>query len=158
VRIIALDQVGDGHLLVERHAVDLCDGLLAREALLLRIEPEFGADHLDQVFAVGPVHDRERRLEIDFPAVVAEHGVGEGMECPAGDFVAAAVHQKTGAAEHLLGGSAREREQQDRARIDADVDQPRHAIHERAGFAGAGAGDDEARTLDGRRGGELRVI
>ena len=91
-------------------------------------------------------------------AVHAQHEIGKGVKRPAGNLVAAAVDQQTGAADHLLGGAPGESEQEDRARIDALIDQMGDAVDQRASLAGAGAGDDQQRPLDRGRRLVLRLV
>ena len=66
--------------------------------------------------------------------------------------------QGVDAPQHLGGGAAGEREQQDAPRVGAAGDQVRHAVHQRRGLAGARAGDDEQRAVAVRGGGELLGI
>jgi hypothetical protein len=49
-------------------------------------------------------------------------------------------------AAHLERGTAREGQHEDARRVDAVDNQVRHAMGERVGFAGSGAGDDQQRT------------
>ena len=56
------------------------------------------------------------------------------------------AHDVVGAALHLDGGAAREREHEDARRIDAAHGEVRDAMRERVGLARAGAGDDQQRT------------
>ena len=57
------------------------------------------------------------------------------------------TQQPLGASQHLGGRAPSEREQQDRARVDAAGDEDRHAMRERRGLAGPGAGDDKQRPV-----------
>jgi hypothetical protein len=57
--------------------------------------------------------------------------------------------------QHLAGGPPREREQHDRSRIDALLQQPGDAMDERARLSGARAGDEEHRPI---RGGDRRAL
>ena len=91
--IFEFQQVVERDLLVERHAQDLRHRLFARKAFLFGIEPHIGADQLDDVLAVGPVHDSKRRGEIDMAAVNAQYQIGKRMKRPAGDLAAPPVHQ-----------------------------------------------------------------
>ena len=69
--------------------------------------------------------------------------------------VAARREDRLDPAQHLGGGAAREREQQDAPRVGAALDEVGDAVHERGRLAGAGAGDDEQRTVAVLGGGEL---
>jgi hypothetical protein len=51
------------------------------------------------------------------------------------------------AALHFLRGAAREGQQQHALRIDATGDEVRHAVRQRAGLAGAGAGNHQQRAV-----------
>ena len=68
---------------------------------------------------------------------------------------AARREDRLDAAQHLGGGAAREREQQDAPRVGAALDEVGDAVHERGRLAGAGAGDDEQRSVAVLGGGEL---
>ena len=118
----------------------------------MSVEPHFGANQLNHVFAIGPVHDSERRRQTDMAAGHAQDQIGERMKGAAGNLATAAIDQKTGAPKHFLGGTAREGQQQNRARIDALIDQMGDAINQSAGLARARAGDNEQRAFHrGRR-------
>ncbi len=91
--ILEFQQIVQRDFLVERHAQNLRHGLFAREAFLFGIEPHVGADELDDILAVGTVHDGERRSEIDMTAMHAQHQIGERVKCPAGNLVAPAIDQ-----------------------------------------------------------------
>ena len=148
--IVPLDQFRNGPLFIEGHAVNFPHGLLAGETPLFGVQPHLRAQKLDHVLAVRPVHDGEGRGEIDFPSVLAQDRVGEGMEGAARYPGAAVVDQQARPPEHLLGGPAGEGQEQDRARIDADLHQMGHPEDQRARLAGPGAGDDQERPF-GRR-------
>ena len=72
--------------------------------------------------------------------------------------VAARREHRLDPAQHLGGGAAREREQQDAARVGAALDEVGDAVHERGRLAGAGAGDDEQRAVAVLGGGQLLGI
>ncbi len=69
--------------------------------------------------------------------------------------MAACREDRLDPAQHLGGGAAREREQQDPPRVRAALDKLGDAVHERGRLAGAGAGDDEQRPVAVLGGGEL---
>ena len=56
--------------------------VLAREALVLRGEPELLAREIEQIRGVAAVHHAECRLEPDLRGVAAQQPVGDRMERP----------------------------------------------------------------------------
>ena len=74
------------------------------------------------------------------------------MESAAGDLVAPLAQQRAGPLQHLLGGSAREGEEQDRGRVNALLDHACHAVDQGACFAAARTGQNQQRSLVGDRG------
>ena len=97
-------------------------------------------------------------IEADRLGIEAQKAVGDGMEgagpCDrAGEIGMAAGADPLDPAGHLLGGAAREGEQQDAPRVGAAQDQMGDAMRERVGLARAGAGDDQERPS--RRGAAL---
>ena len=117
---------------------------------------------MHEVLGVAAVHDREVGLHADVPRVDAEQAGGGGVEGAAPDAlrraagaVAARREDRLDPAQHLGGGAARERQQQDAARVGAARDEVGDALHERGRLAGAGAGDDEQRSVAVLGGGEL---
>ncbi len=74
------------------------------------------------------------------------------MEGAAGNLATPAIDQKTGAPKHFLGGTAREGEEQNRARIDALIDQMGDAINQSSSLTRSRAGNNEQRAFhSGRR-------
>jgi len=124
--------------------------LLAWKPPVFVVQTHLGAQQLNCIFAIRPVHNGEGGGEIDPTAELPQHQVGERMKGSARDLVAAAIDKQTGAPQHLLRGPAGECQQQDRTGIDADIDEMGNAIDQRAGLAGAGAGDNQQRSLDRR--------
>ena len=139
----------------------------------LRPSAERRAGDVHEVLGVAAVEDREVRLQADVARVDAQQARGDGVEGAAPDALAAARRvpaeapplprgrlgqQRVDAPQHLGGGAAREREQQDAPRVGAAGDEVRDAVHQRGGLAGAGAGDDEQRPVAVRGGGELLGI
>ena len=123
VGVGVLDEVGERAGLVDRHAEHLGDRLLAREASFLLVEPELGAQQADDVLGVAAIEDGEAAGQPERRAVAAQRRVGERVEGAAGDLLAAPVEQRRGAAEHLGRRLAGEGEQEDGARVDAELDQ-----------------------------------
>ena len=79
-------------------------------------------------------------------------GAPGAVEGPSVDTPTRAPYQLFGPREHLLRGSAREREEQDALRARALEDEVRHPVRERTGLAGPRPGDDEQRARPaGRR-------
>ena len=154
---------------VDAVRVDREARVLARKALLLLREAELLAQKIQQVGGVAAVEHRERRLEADHLRVLAQQAVADRMVC-AGPEQASGGAAQVGVcvglrpqrlrgdalrpAQHLLGGAAREGQQQDSFGRDALEQQVRDAMRERIGLARAGAGDDQQRT--GRETGSTR--
>ena len=89
---------------------------------------------------------------------LSEQAVPGGVERPALHAARHGAHEAFGAAEHFLGGAAGEGEEEDALGRDAALEQVRDAVDQRARLAGAGAGDDEQRTVAVGRGGSLLVV
>ena len=154
-------------LRVDAARVHVEAGGLLREAAAAAPEAQGGAGDVHEVFGVAPVHDREIGRHADVAGVDAQQARGDGVEGAAPDARGGAEgsggracgpagrQHRLDAAQHLGGGAAREREQQDAPRVGAALDEVRHAVHERGRLAGAGAGDDEQRPVAVRHGGEL---
>ena len=147
LRIVLVEDRGNGDLRVHVARIHVVQRLLLREALLLLGESERRARELHEVFGVGLVHDREVRRESRRLSEPAQQPVRGRVEGPAVHGAARAPDQPFGAAEHLLRGATREREEQDALRTDAALEQVRDAIHERAGLARPRARDDQQRAV-----------
>ncbi len=157
---------------------------LLREARAVAADAERGARDVHEVLGVAAVEDREVRLQADVARVHAQQARGDGVERAAPDALLQAAgaeggeaggadgaggagsaagrgrlrQQRVDAPQHLGGGAAREREQQDAPRVGAAGDEVRDAVHQRGRLAGARAGDDEQRAVAVRGGGELLGI
>ena len=147
---------------VDAARVDVQARGLLREARAASAEAQTRARDVDEILAVAAVHDGEVRLHADVARVDAQQAGGTGVERAAPDAlggaagaVAARRERRLDPAQHLGGGAAREREQQDAPRVCPALDEVRDAVHERRRLAGAGAGDDEQRAVAVLRGGEL---
>ena len=161
---LALDAAAPGKRLAEHGGefglrihgarVDRKAGAFGRKAVLRLREAELVPHEVHQVGGVLAVVDRERRRKADLLGVLAqkprpdaverarpgERGIGErGVR--AGNH----RHDTADAAAHLGGGAARERQQQNAARIGAVDDQMSDAMRQRVGLARAGAGNDKQR-------------
>ena len=88
----------------------------------------------------------------------AEQAIGDSVKRSRPAHSGFLPHDSLGAARHDLGCSPREREEQDAAGISPVSHEVCDAVRECVGLAGAGAGDDEERTLWRGRGSELRGI
>ena len=91
-------------------------------------------------------------------AEAAEQPVRGGVEGAAVHGAARAPDEALGAAEHLLRGTPRERQEEDAFRADPRLEQVRDAVHQRARLARAGSGDDQQRSVGVRRRLQLRRI
>lgn len=80
----------------------------------------------------------------------AQHSISDRVKGAAPQSTRVHRQQIRDAIEHLTRGFIREREQKDIARVDAVLEQIRHAIRKRARLAAARTGDHQQRT--GRRG------
>ena len=80
------------------------------------------------------------------------------MERAAAHALAAAVEQERGAAEHLAGGAARERQQQDALRRRPRLDEVGHAVDERPRLPRPRARHDQHRPVARRRRGVLLLV
>ena len=128
--------------------------------LVVLAQIQFAAQRAHQVFGVALVVDREPRVNADRFAVLPQQARSRPVERASPD---AAVHvgiaQHGGHAfDHLRGGAASEREQQNPFRRHALRDQPGDAIDQRRRLAGTGTGDDQQRfqAVAGRL--ALRVV
>ena len=117
------------------------------KVLVVLAQIQFAAQRAHQVFGVALVVDREPRVNADRFAVLpqqARSGPVKGASPDAAVHVGIAQHGGH-AFDHLRGGAAGEREQQNPFRRHALRDQPGDAMHQRRRLAGAGAGDDQQR-------------
>ena len=124
------------------HDVEKIGGILAVVDGELRIEPDGG-----RIVAQQPRADAVERAG---PVEGAGERAGRGAQHLAGDA--------PDAPRHLGGGAARERHQEDAARVGAADDEMRHAMRQRAGLARAGAGNDQKRPGAMRDGAALRFV
>ncbi len=122
------------------------------------LDAGFGDAGFDQVLRVVAVQNREIAPVPEQLGVRAQDTGADGMERTAPKRRQLPSEQFGDAAHHFAGGLVGEREQQDAVGGDALFQQIGDAIGERAGFAGAGAGNDQRGS--GRRGdgGELLRI
>ena len=156
--VVVVDDLLDGHRLVDRPAEDVGQGVLARQRPVFGQARGFLPQQADQVLGVGAVEDGEIRGQPHRGAVLAQFQVRKGVKRAARHVLAAAVQQAGGALQHFLRGSAGEGEQEDSGRRDALRDQPGDAVRQGAGLPAARPGDDEQGPIGVRHGGALRVI
>ncbi len=155
---LRLERLLQRTLRVDAVRIDAEADILAREALVELRETELLADRIDEVGGVATIEDREVRVEVQVPGVVAQQPRADRMEgagplhalqhrlADAGDrLVQRLLDDVARAAAHLERGTARERQHQDPARIDAVDHEVCHPRGQRAGLAGAGSGDDQQR-------------
>ncbi|MGY3074213.1 hypothetical protein ACVWZZ_000584 [Bradyrhizobium sp. LM6.10] len=117
-------------------------------------------DQVHQVGGILAVVDGEGRIDADSLGIFAQQpcadavkraGPGERVAHDRG--IVLAEHFSRDAldpAGHLGRGAARERHQEDAARIGAGDDQMCDAVGQRVGLAGPGAGNDQQRGAHGR--------
>ena len=120
------------------------------EAALFGVDVAIGDDRLEQRLLVVAVEDGERAGEAEVFGVAAEDAAAEGGEGAGPEGGGVVRGEVADALGHLAGSLVGEGEEQDLAGIDGVVEQPGDAVGERAGFPGAGAGDDQRAA--GRRG------
>ncbi len=156
--ILLLQGVFQGLLRVDAIRVDLQAGFLFGETLILRGEPLFLADRVDQVGAVAAIEHGELRIQLQMPRIVAQQPIADRMECSGPsqplldrlgsstqDVVQRLFGYLLGTAAHFGGGAASERQHQDAAGVDAIQSKVRHPVRERVGLAGTRTGNDEQR-------------
>ena len=147
VRKLRVEHVCHAGRLVGREAQHLGDRLFARKAARLLVQPQPRTDQVDGVLGVPAVENRERVGESEQRGIAAQDGMRERMERAARHPVAPAAQQRAGAGDHLFRGAARERQQQQAARVDALLDHARDTEHERARLAAPGAGQHQHRAV-----------
>jgi transposase len=115
------------------------------------------ADEIQEVSGILAIMDRECGIEADRGSVAAQDaradsvkgaGPRQGCRCAGRVFAAGVRDDAPSAAAHLGGGTTRERQQENAARVGATDDQVGDPMRERAGFAGAGTRYDEKGRRD----------
>ncbi len=131
-------------------------GVAERQVALERqLEQALAQEHQD----LGGILDPQLRGEAQLHRVLAHQPVAEGVEGRDGGADVAVGHQQVHARLHLDRGLVGEGERQDLLGARAlGGDQPGDALGDRLGLAGAGAGDDQQRTLAVGDGAELLVV
>ena len=120
VRVAILEQCGHRGAPVHRHAEDLDDRVLAREAAFFAVESRPAAQQVHHVLGVAAVEDGEARLHAEPPRGAAEDDVGEGVERAARHLLATRADQRRSPPQHLFRRLAGEREEQDLPRLDEE--------------------------------------
>ncbi len=158
MRKIDFELVLERSVLVARHTDRFGDSALLGEAPFFRTEPHPAAQQIENVLHVGAVEDGEIWLQADNVAVTAQNLVGERMEGAAANLTAALTDQLLDPAQHLLGGAAGKREEENCAGRHSALDQSRDTIDKGSRLARTGARDHQQRAvaMDGR--GELLRI
>ena len=150
-----LQDLGELRLCVHHRRVDRKAGRFQRETLALRRQRQFVADEVHQVGRILAIVDGEGGVEPDVAGVLAQEARADAVEgarpgkAGAGEPGVArrklrrnALH----APRHLVGGTAREGEQQDLPGVGAVREQVRDAMGEGVGLARPGAGDHQQRA------------
>src|SRR6266849_4441218 len=138
--------------------IDVLKCLFLREALGFGGVSQLGTRELHQIGGIALIHDGEVFRQSGRLPVAKEPPVRRRVERSTDHPLAVAAHESLGPRQHLLGRPARERQQQYALRRHATLDQVRYTIYERPGLPGAGAGDDEKRTIPVRCSGRLLRI
>jgi hypothetical protein len=163
-RVVGGQHLGQRLCAVERARQDGHAGARQREAALAVVQVEPGA-HLGQQFlGVAAVDDAEVRRQAELGRMVAQQPGGHAVEGARpgqlGRRQAAAqaqrlVQQPAGAAFQFGRRTARERHQQDAARVGAVQHQPRHAGGQHHRLARPGTGHHQQRCVAVQHGGLL---
>ena len=140
---------------VDQKGIDVEQDVAFRESPLERFDAEGRDGAVHHFFGVFIVENRKIRAIADRLGVVAEQAIADRVERAAPDATGIDGDELLDAAQHLAGSLVGEGQQQDVLRIDAILDEPRHAVGEGARLAAAGAGDDQQRSLAGHHHFEL---
>ena len=118
-------------------------------------ELEFNGAVAHEALRIVLVENREVRFIAQQMRVTAQHTVGHVMERAAPEPADGIANEVRRALEHFVRGLVREGHQQDAARLDAALDEPRDAVGERTRLARARGGNDEHGPVRRHHGGEL---
>ena len=138
------DDAGERPSRVDRARVDREARSFLREAPRAAREAEPLAQQVEQVLGVGPVVDRERRIEPDLRRDAAQQARADAVEGAAPGQARRVLQRReaerfvqhaTDAPLHLERGAARERQQQQARRIGAGDDEASDARRERQRLA-----------------------
>ena len=112
-----------------------------------------GLDHaFNHGFAVVGIHDRESRSIAQVFRVLAQDAVGNGMKRAAPQAGQVQGNQGANPFRHFTRRLVGEGQQQDVPRVRAVVQEPRHAVGQRARFSRTGPCNDERRSRFRRNG------
>ena len=143
LRKLVGEDVLDRALGVEVPRVDVVQRFLFGEPLFLLAIAEVRARELDEIFGVALIEDAEVARQAGLGSELSEEAMAGGVERPAVHFRRGRPDESLGAAQHLLRGASREREEEDALRPHALGEEVGDAVDERAGLPRACAGDDE---------------
>jgi hypothetical protein len=144
---------------VDAVAVDRQTRSFARKPLVGLGQAQFGADDVQQVLGIAAVQDGERWFQPGGGGIQPQQAGGDGVKRTAPNrlnvrtatAVAAVAmqlpQQPVHAAQHLRGGSASERQQQNSPGSDALLDLMGDAVDQGFGLSRAGSGDDQQGTI-----------
>ena len=116
-------------------------------------------DHaLQEVGLILAVEDTEAGFESDDIRVAPQDAVADGVEGATPNAVGIGSEQFGNASGHFAGRFVGEGEEEDLPRLDPVLEQPGHAVGERACLAAAGAGDDQRGATRRGDGSELLLV
>ena len=142
-RMILGDDVGKGPSRVHGGGEEVAQGVGLGEARGLHVHAglaDAGAEEVLDVLAVG--HGEVGAIA-DAVGMETQDAKADGVEGAAPELGEVAAEEVPDAAHHLLGGLVGEGEKEDAMGWEAVFDEPRDAVGEGAGLAGAGACEDE---------------
>ena len=134
---------------VDQIGVDVQEDVAFREAFFERLDAEGGDGAVHHFLGVFVVEDREIRPITDRLGVAAKQAIADRVKGAAPDAARVDGHQLLDAAEHLAGGLVGESQQEDVLRIDAVLNEARHAVGEGARLSAAGTRDHQQWSLAG---------
>ena len=156
---LLLERVVQALLRIDAPRIDRQAGVLARKALVLLGVAQFLAQVVEEVSRIASVDDGEAGFEVHLPTVMAQQAVADrvkgagpdqplqhGLGAVAQRVIERLAQDVVRAPPHLGRRPARKGQQQDARGIHAVHDEPRHAMRNRVGFSGAGAGHDQQRA------------
>ncbi len=157
LRILLIEHLFQRQHLVNHHAEHRGNRAFTRKVLGFR-DADLATQQIDQVFSVALVQYGEVFGDARVIGKLAQHRVAEGVERAARNALATRIGKRSSAREHARRGATRKRQQQDRLRLHADLDETRHAIDERARLSCSGAGNDQQRTIRRRNSLKLCLV
>jgi hypothetical protein len=153
------DHLPDRELGVHAPAVDVGADRGARCPPVGAGQAVVGAQRVQHVRDVGGVDDAERGRQRERLGVRPDDPVRHRVKRPPADPPARGGRRhRRDPGQHVVGGAAGERQQQDPAGLDALGPEPRGACDQRAGLAGSRPGQHQQRPARVRRGPALGVV